>query len=686
MKVNQLNIALIGMLGVMFFTPGILFARNPVDSVLINRVFDYRRNYAHDIKGHQQNAYLKYSFISDRRNFTLFVIPHMYSIAQDEKAYFGESYCRMTYKNAEDIVMRRQVSVGNISHYGKALPTATELMTPNLYNVCLFKRHILSPFNRSNERFYHYRVTIIGNGMAVIAFKPKNYNTQLVSGQAYVRYETGRITTVEIEGEYDMLDFKLFIEQSDTEPHTILPKHCQLDARFDFMGNHIRAKFEALYDLPTRLPDSLNSVRDMSLMDSIRPLPLEEEEKAIYAEYCPPPSTLPSDTLLTPPSSITPSPSTHKFNFWTDFMWDVIGDHVFNGIGMRSQTASFKLSPLLNPQYFSYSKRHGLSYKMKIGAQYNFSEHRYLTLNPKLGYNFKYRQFYFTAPLRMTYNPKRNGYAEVEIGNGNRITNSSVLETIIDERGDTTGLNDQGLDLFTDNYITVKNNVEAFDWLEIMTSFSYHHRKAINPEYMIAMKRPTHFRSFAPVLTLKITPWHDGPTFTFDYERGIENFFKSNIGYERWEMDGVWKIPMRSLSLLNVRIGAGFYTAKKSSYFVDYANFRDNNVPGGWEDDWTGQFQLLNSSWYNASDYYVRTNLSYDTPLFLSTWLPLVGRYIENERIYFSALLLDHTRPYYEVGYGLTNRYFSAGVFASFLNSKFQECGTKISFELFRKW
>ena len=223
------------MLGVMFFTPGFLFARNPADSVLVNRMFDYRRNYAHGIQGHQQNTYLKYSFVSDRRNFTLFLIPHMYSVAQDERAYLGESYCRMTYKNPEDFTMRRQVSVGNIAHYSKALPTVIELMTPNLYNVCLFKRHILSPFNRSNAHYYRYRVTVIGNGMAVIAFKPRHNNTQLVSGQAYVKYETGRITTVEIEGEYDMIDFKLFIEQNNSEPHTILPGHCQLDALFVFM-------------------------------------------------------------------------------------------------------------------------------------------------------------------------------------------------------------------------------------------------------------------------------------------------------------------------------------------------------------------------------------------------------------------------------------------------------------------
>ena len=73
-------------------------------------------------------------------------------------------------------------------------------------------------------------------------------------------------------------------------------------------------------------------------------------------------------------------------------------------------------------------------------------------------------------------------------------------------------------------------------------------------------------------------------------------------------------------------------------------------------------------------------------PLLFATWLPLIGRYIERERLYASAVLIAHTRPYYELGYGLSNRYFSGGVFVSMLNGKFHEFGGKITIELFRRW
>ena len=660
------------MLGVMFFTPSFLFARNPVDSVVLNRVFNYQRNYAHQVDGFDNNVYLKYAFFTDRRNPTLFLIPNMYTIAEGDRTYIGESYCRMHINNLNDYELRRQVSVGNIAHYSKALPTALELLTPNLYNVCLYKQHILSPFNRTNKHYYRYKTLMVGNGIVVLSFKPKLRNTQLVEGKAYVFYETGRITMVEMEGEYDMINFKLTVTQG-SDIQSMMPQRSELDAKFVFVGNRIRGRFDAHFNCPITLPDTLESVRDIALMDSIRPIPLEDEEAQFYAEYYKPtvPDTIPEDTVE------------KKVDFWKDIMWDIVGDNLFTSIRAENKTAYFKLSPIINPQYLSYSHRHGLSYKMRLGARFNFSAHRYLTLEPTFGYNFKRKQFYINAPLRMTYNPKREGYAEIEVGNGNRITNSSVIETI---GNDSTDYSTDELDLFSDNYIEIRNNVEAFDWLTIMTSIAYHRRKAVNAERMKTLGLPTDYRSFAPVLTLKLRPWQKGPLFVLDIERGIKGIWKSNIGFERWELDGVWKIPMRSLSLLNIRVGGGFYTDKSTSYFVDYANFRDNNIPGGWDDDWTGQFQLVDSKWYNESDYYVRTNLSFESPLLMATWLPLVGRYIETERIYLSGLLLSQKDPYTEVGYGLTNRYFSAGLFASFLGGKFWEFGGKISVELFRKW
>ena len=324
---------------------------------------------------------------------------------------------------------------------------------------------------------------------------------------------------------------------------------------------------------------------------------------------------------------------------------------------------------------------------MRLRTRYTFSPHRYLTLNPTFGYNFKQHQFYFTAPLRMTYNPKRNGYAEIVWGNGNRISNSSVVDQIRREYGDTIDFSGLDIDKFTDNHVQVFNNIMLFDWIDIETGIVYHQRKALNKEVMEQYGVPTEYRSFAPTIAIKLSPWlNKGPVFAIDYERSFKNIFQSNIAYERWEFDGQWKIRLPGLRLLNLRSGYGFYTDRNENYFLDYANFRDNNLPEDWDDDWSGDFQLLDSRIYNESNYYIRGNISYETPLLFATWLPYLGKYIEKERLYVSNVLLEHTRPYMELGYGFTNRYISVGLFASFLNVKFKEIGISFDFELFKRW
>jgi hypothetical protein len=364
-----------------------------------------------------------------------------------------------------------------------------------------------------------------------------------------------------------------------------------------------------------------------------------------------------------------------------EILWDVIGDNLVNSTHADAGAFSMNISPILNPLYFEYSQSRGFSYRLKFGLQYTWNSHRYLTFNPYFGYNFKKQQFYYTAPLRMNYNPKRNGYAELTWANGNRINSGYLVEDIQKRMGP-----DFEVPEFKDEYFQLINNVEAFDWLEITSGIVYHRRRSSNRSLMRDLGLPEEYRSFAPTLTFHITPWRKGPMLTANYERGFPHVFDSNLKYERWEFDASHKIKLGSLRLLNWRAGAGLYTNRSSDYFVDYTNFRDNNLPSGWEDEWTGQFQLLNSMWYNESDYYLRGHMSFESPLLALGWTPLVGHFVETEMIYASVLSIEHTHLYSEVGYGFTNRYFSTGIFAGFLNHKFQNFGCKFTIELFKRW
>ena len=665
------------MLGMMTLMPSICFADRNVDSLVLNRVWSYRRNYTVPANGTEQNVYMRYTFGMDRRNALLFLVPTMYVIADGDRHFVGESYCRLSFRDADEYDMKRQVVWGTIPRQRTAMPAMLEFSTPDFYDDTLYPGHVLSPFFKGNRYLYRYKVREVEENMAVIRFAPRKKNTQLVKGFATVDALTGRLQSIDLEGEYDMISFKVSAEMNQDAAHSRLPKRCTTDALFNFLGNRVTASFTTVYDCPRTLPDSLRNVKDRALMEELRPIPLNHREQEIYARY---------DSIQNAhrDTVTVDTVQQHKTTFgdWIKKVgWDIIGDNLINGNRTEIGAVSMRFSPLLNPLYLGYSQSRGISYKLKLGFRYSWNTHRYLTLNPQFGYNFKLNQIFYTIPLRMTYNPKRNGYAEIKWANGNHTSNNFLAEDFRRKAGDSISMPD-----FKDMYIQAVNNVEAFDWLEIMAGLVYHRRVSLNPQLMEDVGMASEFRSFGPLLTLRLTPWRDGPVLTANFELGLKNIFKSNLDYRRWEFDASYMKRLPSLRILNMRAGTGFYTRRNTRYFVDFANFRDNNLPSGWEDDWAGQFQLLNSMWYNQSNYYVRGHMSYDSPMLLLSYLPLVGRYLEVERIYVSGLSIAHTRPYMELGYGFTNRYFSAAVFANMLGGKIQEFGCQFTVELFRRW
>lgn len=660
--------------------PGMISASNKEDSLVLGRIYQYQKDHTTAIEGIEDNVYAKFRFNVERRNVTLWLIPTMYVLAKDPREYIRESYNKVTFKSAHEFDLKNQLLSGTIRKNRKAMPTLLDYATPNIYDIALYNGHMLSPFNKTNRRYYRFTQKRQKDGTTRLEFRPKLYNTQLVNGYAIVDTQTGRIIRTLLNGEFDMISFRTEITQGMEGGRSLMPARCTTAATFNFVGNRIGALFDASYQCQTELPDSIDRERGRELMDSIRPFPLTETDKRIYQEYD---IRHAPDTVNTVAEDTMPK----KQNLIKKILWDTIGDQLVTPIAAESDKAEFYLTPIINPLYVRYSGSRGLSYKMRLYTRYTFSAHRYLTLEPTFGYNFKQRQFYFTAPLRMTYNPKRNGYAEIVWGNGNRISNSTVMDQINHEHRDTIDFKDKDMDKFTDNHLQVFNNIMLFDWFDIESGVVYHQRVAVNKDLMRQYNVPTEYRSFAPMIGLKFSPWlNKGPVISIDWERSFKGIFQSNINYERWEFDAQWKKKIPGLRVLNLRAGYGFYSDRNNNYFLDYANFRDNNLPEGWDDDWSGDFQLLDSRLYNESDFYLRSNVSYESPLLLATWTPYVGKYIEKERFYISNVIVEHTRPYTEIGYGFTNRYISVGFFASFLNTHFQKFGISFDFELFKRW
>lgn len=660
-----------------------LHAKIRPDSALLNRIFNYASGIdTAGLTGTRTYTYRRFNLNVKRRNFTLLPVPTMYRIAHGCcREYVGEDYNQVTFKSFNDLETQSKICLSTIPRRRQVMTPALKYLMPRIYNISVFDGYILSPFHIKNRRFYRYSTILLFDGTAMVIFKAKVDNTQLVNGSVTVDYATGRIIGGEIEGEYDMSRFHLTLTMGDEGTKSLLPQKSSLNMQFKFIGNNIAAHYKEYYDQPQQLPDSVVGCNDRRLMEAVRPDTLSLLEQGMYEKY--------DAEIADSDSAAVTRKKPSKFK---QIMWDVIGYHVINRIrytiGPKDQ-GYFRLNPILNPLYMGYSNRRGFYYKFDLRGAYSFSPLTEINIRFKGGYSFKQKQFYIWIPFMLYWNKKRNGYLQIEARSGDRIFSTSVRQDVLETpaRDDTIEWSRYNLDEFTANSLVITNNYDISDHFGVKVGLALRDHHGFDRNSFILARRPTKYKSVAPSAELEYRPlgWK-GPIFTLDYERSFKRLMGSNIAYEKWEMDGQYIHRLASLQSLSFRVGAGLYTRKEKNYFLDYTNFRENNIPGGWNDEYSGEFETLNSDWYNTSNYYARMNMTYESPLLITSRIPLVGHFIEMERLYFSALSVKKLGPYFEIGYGFTTRLFSMHIFTSNNRGRFRDIEFKFGLELFRDW
>jgi hypothetical protein len=645
-------------------------------SAVVGRMFGYADSISRDLEGKNADVYIKCRIKVERSNSLLFFIPSMYVIAKGSHDYVEEYYSTIPLGKSGFDGEVPHVYTGTIlsDRDVKSVPAVARYLTSDIYSPTLFRSSILSPFNRKNRKYYLYKVANIKDGLSRVVFKPRIDNTRLVQGSVIVDRNTGRIFSSMINGEFDMLAFGINLVMGDSD--SVLPRSCDINVTFRFAGNQVRSVIRCVFMPPSAFAGRFSDKESRTLMDKLRPLPLSVSETAIYNQY---------------DSSMTATDSGPKDEKLYKVAWNAIDDNLLNNFSAKlgsNDQLSFRTSPVLNPFYLSYSQRKGITYRFDVKSQYDLTENSNLSMRVKAGYMFKQHKFYYNIPFIFDYDKKRHGAVMLTFGNGNRITNSSVLDQLKSEKSDSVDFSSLNLDYFNDMYLKLNNTYDISDRLNVDAGIIFHKRTPVNNTGFILTGRPTVYRTFAPMVKLTYRPFKsDGPVFRLDYEKGIKGILGSRIGYERWETDESYVVNLGPLSALSMRLGGGFYSNRsRNIYFLDYSNFRENNLPGGWNDNWSGDFQLLDPNWYNASRFYIRTNLTYEHPILLISRLPSVGRYIETERVYINTLWVDHIHPYVEYGYGFSNRFFSMGFFASTRNWHFQNAGCRFTLELFGRW
>lgn len=656
---------------------------------LIWRMFHYSDSIMQHLDTITSSTYVKYQFNVEKRNPLLMCVPTLYHLSYgDDRKFIDESFSTVTFFGGKPLESTRHVEIGNIRRYRKTMPNLLPYLTPDIYHETLVANGILSPFHRSNRFFYKYTVRAPWGRVVLVNFRPRSFNTQTVKGHAWVDYLTGRVLSAHLEGEYDMIRFTIDVEMGDDGLYSLIPKQCTLNARFSLLGNRLTARHQAFYNLPFTVSDTLVDNHDAAFIASVRQDSLNDEQKEIYALKEQRERQRAEERER---EEAQEANKPRKRNFAKDVLWDIIGDNVVNRIKGhfgKDQRGSFRTSPLFNPLYLEYSERRGVTYRFDIRGTYDLDANRELYGRIKLGYAFKQRQFYLFMPLEYTFDRARDGIIRLEFGFGDRISNGLVAQHVLDIMQLDEWQGPEAIDEFKDTYSKGVVHYDFSDYFGLQVGAVFHRRSAIAKGPYRDLGLQTDYRSFSPLIELQYRPLgRKGPVITADYERGIKGVLKSDNNYERWEFDGSYILDLPCMRFLSMRAGGGFYSTAIDRYnFVDYTNFRENNLPGGWNDEWSGDFELLSRKWYNTSRYYLRANFTYESPFLAVSWLPLVGHFIEKERIYLSVLRTQELSHYEEFGYGLTNRVFSVGAFLALREGKYDGFGMKFGFELFSKW
>lgn len=689
-----------------------------VDSVMAS-VFSYTQRKGLELENFSADLYLRYLLETKtkRKGWVMHYIPNLSKIEKGEHVYLGERHVKFSRRTTGEMDWK------NIAYFG-TMPRTSGLdyaeidrFNLSIYSTNLFSDRVLSPLHIRNRRYYKYscKKTFKEEGEKRMRIKvtPRFHNTQLVEGTIDVDLRSGAVRMLTFNYRYNLMDYSLTAYMGREGLSSLLPERISVDSKISLLGNKMHWLMEGKTSYVFEPADEMQPLKkvksydqthlyqmridttamrsDKAYFDSIRPYPLTEQENLVYQKALHIDTLTLSDTLEKRKPILSEEAQ--------DFLFD---KHDFR----LGKSGRMKLPAIVTPSMVQWSRSKGLMLQTKLGLGFNFPRGQQLQLGGQVGYNFKQRRVYWKVPLVILVAPRVDAKFGFEMGNNNDMYSSDQADDVRKKMEHITAY-DSLINVFDnykfyyyrDSYVRGQFSISPIAGLNLSVGANFHHRSLVDWNNVAAesgMQR--NINSFSPRIHLEWTPairyyWKNGrrvllnsdfPTFMLDYERGIK-IYNCHSEYERWEMDVKYKRDLYALRSLYLRLGAGLYTNRGTSYFLDYEYFRDNNMPSGWEDDMSGQFQVLDSRWYNESKYYLRCCAAFESPMLLVSRIKYLSRAIKKERIYCNLLSVQSLVPYGEVGYGLSTHVVDVGAFLGMAKNQVN-FGFKFSLRLFEEW
>ena len=465
------------------------------DSIM-DKVIFFAPFYERIVDEYKAELYIKGWANIRKKNHLLRFIPSMFRMKKGVREYMMETYSELHYTAPDIYDQKVTASVGTSSELWELDGRLLEYFHINIYSSTLLYDKLLSPLASNAKKFYTYYVdSIMGevhNREFRIRFMPKNKSFQLVGGYMIVSDNVWSVREIRFSGRSEMLRFNNLVKMGQVgSEDEFLPVHFNVDATFRLLGNVIDGSYTAVldykdihqkdpavatgrnrtkskYDLSesyTLLTDTNAYQRDTAYFNKLRPIPLTSHEQKLYEDFF-----LRRDTLL-----YKKKPKNRRLEFWGQ-----IGDALVSRYTVDlAKMGSVRCSPLINPLLLSYSKSNGFSYRQEFKYNRLFAGDRLLRVVPKLGYNFKRKEFYWSVNSDFDYWPRKRAALHVSVGNGNRIYSSDVLDDLKAIPDSIFDFDQIHLDYFKDLYLHIRHSWEIVNGLTLDVGLSLHKRTEV---------------------------------------------------------------------------------------------------------------------------------------------------------------------------------------------------------------
>ena len=691
----------------------------PTDTIL-NRAMSAAEKYNELVENYTAEVYVRSYVETIRKNFLYkytSLIPDfvLHDPHNDDAVIETISDLRYEYPNifVQDI---RHVT-GTLTKKKDIDLIPFELLNINIYGETTNDESFFMPIRFSTAKYYRYTLyqSFTSNNKEYynIHFAPIYENPKLLKGSFIVEKGTWRVIFFRGEGLDIFSDFSFEMTMGDEWVTNYLPVTITIYQTAAYLGNVLAGRHLASinykeialrqFQQPKKSLNISNSYKvrldsvplrsDSLFWEKIRPIPLQAREVDVINRY-------------RQQQNIRENQKKTNDSLGNNRMAQQMAQRMVVNSSYHYKSTRFGYSGLLNPLMLGYSSRDGITYRQRFSFMAALKRSRNIKVNAFAGYMFRRTEFFTDLTTTFNYEPLRLGSATFSLGIGNPTYSSLFVDQIRDKlKNQGISFDDISLNYYKDYYFKLFNTFEATNGLLLQTGVDYHIRKSKNNVTMLRSLTVDGDpigqlfgtkRSFAPFIRVSWTPEQyyrfegrqkiyarsDYPTFKVEFSRSIQDLMGSTSQYNRIELDISQKIDFGLMHSFQYHIGAGKFINQETEYFADFVYFSKNNFPENWDDGLGGNFNLLSRSLYNASDSYLQGHIMLESPFLILKNIHFISDFADKERLYLSQLHTPQIKSYSELGYGIGNRFFNAGLFVAFHKTRFEEIGVRAAFEL----